>query len=117
MEKEIRDRKSPLKVYVTPSEREAILGMSSSAGMSVSDYLRTAGMNHPIRSVADKQAITDLLKINADIGRLGGLLKHWLNAKPGAGASVRDVCDALHEARGLQQALREAVSALGRKRR
>ena len=115
--KETRDRRRPLYVYVAPSEREKIAGLAASAGMSVSDYLRTAGLNRPIRPVADKEAAAYLLKVNGDMGRLGGLLKQWLNNKPGSGASVRDVCDTLDDIRKLQQQMRAAVSAVtGRKR-
>jgi len=45
------------------------------AGLSVSAYLRAAGLHHPIRSVLDHQAVCDLAKVNGDQGQLGGLLK------------------------------------------
>ena len=41
----------------------------------MSSYLRNAALNRPINSTADQQAFLGLLKVNADPGRLGGLLK------------------------------------------
>jgi hypothetical protein len=32
----------------------------------------------PIKSILDQNSIADLAKVNADHGRLGGLLKLWL---------------------------------------
>ena len=32
----------------------------------------------PIKSIIDQNSIADLAKVNADQGRLGGLLKLWL---------------------------------------
>jgi len=48
------------------------------AGLSLSAHLRTAGLNHPIRSVLDYDAIMELIRLHADLGLVGGLLKLWL---------------------------------------
>ena len=49
--------------------------------------LRAAGLNQPIRSVLDHDAVRDLAKVNGDQGRLGGLLKLWLMERARAGGS------------------------------
>ena len=36
------------------------------------------GLGYQPKSVLDHRAIEDLAKVNADLGRLGGLLKMWL---------------------------------------
>ena len=46
--------------------------------MSTSAYLRQVGLGMPIKSILDHKSIADLAKVNADQGRLGGLLKLWL---------------------------------------
>jgi hypothetical protein len=46
--------------------------------MSNSAYLRQVGLGMPIKSILDQNSIADLAKVNADQGRLGGLLKLWL---------------------------------------
>jgi hypothetical protein len=46
--------------------------------MSTSAYLRQVGLGMPIKSILDQNSIVDLAKVNADQGRLCGLLKLWL---------------------------------------
>lgn len=69
---------TPIKVWVLPDEKEAITQKAKAAGLSASAYLRNVGMGTPVTGVADQEAVLELVKINADLGRLGGLLKMWL---------------------------------------
>ena len=69
----VRDRKRPLKIYVTEAERAAIAARAQSCGLVVSDYLRAVGLGHEPRSIFDHEAVMALAKVNADQGRLGGL--------------------------------------------
>lgn len=46
--------------------------------MSVSHYLRSRGMGYRLKSILDADAVMELVKVNGDQGRLGGLLKMWL---------------------------------------
>jgi len=64
---------------------------AAEAGLSVSAYLRAAGLNHPVRSVLDLRAVTDMGRVNGDLGRVAGLLKLWLAEKQGHGAYPADV--------------------------
>lgn len=68
----------PLKVYCTKEERAVIEGQADTAGMSVSEFLRNVGKGTPVKSRVDGQAIKTLAKVNADLGRAGGLLKMLL---------------------------------------
>jgi hypothetical protein len=98
-----RDRQHPLKVVVSDSERERIEARAKLAGLSVSAYLRAAGLGSPIRSVLDSALVLDLAKVNADQGRLGGLLKLWLVDRPGQGVpeiEVRRLLDRIGEQQG-----------------
>jgi uncharacterized protein (DUF1778 family) len=69
----------PIKVYCLPDERKLIAATASAARLSLSNYLLKVGMGYQVRSVIDGQHIVDLAKINADQGRLGGLLKLLLS--------------------------------------
>lgn len=109
--KEVRDRKRPLKVWATATERTNIETRAAGAGLSVSAYLRAAGMNHPLRSVYDLAAVEELAKVGADLGRLGGLLKLWLAVRRGEGAPALDVDRLLRETRELQK---EMLKVMGR---
>jgi hypothetical protein len=103
MRRETRDRHRPLRVVVSASERARIEQRAKSAGLSVSAYLRSSGLGQPIRSTLDHAAVMDLAKMNADQGRLGGLLKLWLVDRPGQGApeiEVRRLLDRIGELQG-----------------
>ena len=78
----------PVRVWVTPMEKRAIAEMAVSTGESASSYLRKIGLGYTVRSVLDYQRVGELSKVNADLGRLGGLMKLWLaNEKALAGFS------------------------------
>lgn len=100
-----RPRGARIDVWVTVDERAEIAERATQAGLSLSAYLRVAGLNLPVRSVVDQEAVAGLAKLHADLGRSAGLLKLYLS-KPrpsGAGSS---------EAAALIQALRETQSAV-----
>lgn len=68
-----------LRVPVHPDEEQIIKDNAAKAGLPTAVYLRRLALGYEIRSVIDKQHIIELAKINADLGRLGGLLKLWLS--------------------------------------
>ncbi|MCK9709860.1 conjugal transfer transcriptional regulator TraJ [Pseudomonas syringae] len=76
--KPTRKGSTPLKVYCLPSEREKIAGNAKAVGLTVSSYLLNVGIGYEIKSTLDSQLVGELVKVNADLGRLGGLLKLWL---------------------------------------
>lgn len=100
-----RPRGARLEVWVTPAERAEIESRAAEAGLSVSAYLRAAGLNHPIRSVYDLRAVADLGKVNGDLGRVAGLLKLWLAEKRGQGAHPVAVERLMADFRALQTEL------------
>lgn len=67
-----------LRVPVLPHEEIEIKTNAAKAGLTTAEYLRRLGLGYQIRGLIDKQHILELSKINADLGRLGGLLKLWL---------------------------------------
>jgi len=67
-----------LRVPVLPEEEEAIKANAKATGLTVASYLRNVGLGYQPKSVLDHKAIGELAKVNADLGRLGGLLKMWL---------------------------------------
>jgi len=86
-----RSRVLPMKVFVTDAERTRIEERARLAGLSVSAYLRAAGLHQPIRSVLDHQAVCHLSKVNGDQGRLGGLLKLLLMERVSQGGPATEV--------------------------
>ncbi|MEK6784636.1 MAG: conjugal transfer transcriptional regulator TraJ [Nitrospirota bacterium] len=88
----------PIKVYCYPDERQTIEQQAHSTGLSKSSYLLRVGMGYPIRSIVDNHQVEELVKINGDLGRLGGLLKLWLsNGKPAPGIDARILRETLQK--------------------
>lgn len=108
--KPVRDRNRPLKVYVTPEERQAVEGRAAEAGLSTSAYLLATGLNHRLTPAYDYQVVQQLAKVSGDLGRLGGLLKLWLAEKRGQGAPAMAVDQVLKETRELQQQMLKLMS-------
>lgn len=69
-----------LYIKVTEEEHHKIHAQAKSAGMKMSKYLRSLGLNYPITSNVDNIALGELMKSRGDLGRLGGLLKMWLTS-------------------------------------
>ncbi len=107
-----RDRNRPLKVLVTDAERAEIATRANATRLPVSSYLRALRLGYCPKSTLDHQAIVALVKINADQGRLGGLLKLWLSARPGMGAPVSSVRTLLHDIEDAQAELRRLMGRL-----
>lgn len=78
MEKYTRKNSPPVKVYCLPDERAQLRHLAASANKSVSAYLLNVGLGYQVRGILDNRRVEQLLLINADLGRLGGLLKLWL---------------------------------------
>ncbi len=97
---------------MNPAERLAIETKAEEAGLSVSAYLRAAALGLKIESTRDHEAILALIKLNANQGRLGGLLKLWLSARPGEGASSLEVRRLLHQIEALQTKLISVINSL-----
>jgi hypothetical protein len=72
-----RDRR--LKVRVCPEEAQTIQDNARAVGMPVTAYLRAVGMGYRPRATVDRDRIAEMLRINGDLGRLGGLLKLFLS--------------------------------------
>jgi len=104
-----RPRGARLKVWVTPDERAEIPNRAAESRLSTSAYLRAAGLNHPIRSVLDLNAVADLVRVNGDLGRAAGLLKLWLTEKRGLGAHPVDVEALMKDLRALQAEMRQIM--------
>ena len=74
-------KKPVLWTYVTPDEHAEIQANAKRAGLSCSTYMKRVCLGLPTPSLEKQQYRLELLKINADIGRLGGLFKLCLSEK------------------------------------
>ena len=94
-----------MRTVVNTKERAEIEGRAQAASLTVSGYLRAAALGKPVRSTIDREALTELAKVNADQGRLGGLLKLWLVDQPGRGAPAQNVRELLGQIEAMQEKL------------
>ncbi|MBS0156796.1 MAG: conjugal transfer transcriptional regulator TraJ [Nitrospira sp.] len=101
----------PIKVYCFPDERQTIEQQAQSTGLSKSSYLLRVGMGYPIRSIVDHRQVEELVKINGDLGRLGGLLKLWLsNGKAVPGIDARTLRETLQKIETAQDQMLHLMS-------
>ncbi|MBI0995440.1 conjugal transfer transcriptional regulator TraJ [Salmonella enterica] len=73
-----RKSSTPIKVYCLPEERAAIEANAQAAGLSTSAFLLAVGQGYAVQGVTDYENVRELVRVNGDLGRLGGLLKLWL---------------------------------------
>jgi len=77
-------------VRVSELEYETISLKAKMTGLNNAAYLRNLGMNYPLKSTVDQLALSELIKCRADLGRLGGLFKLWLEGENGTWNNLGD---------------------------
>lgn len=100
-------RSEQVKSYVTSEEFVFIMESSNRAGLSMSEFVRRVCLGFRVESREDQQARRELLKVNADLGRLGGLLKQTL-----ASGHKEQIYGLLHKIDQAQAELKEKIKAL-----
>ena len=83
------------------------MASSERAGLSMSEFARRVCLGFRIESREDQQARRELLKVNADLGRLGGLLKQAL-----ASDHKEQIYGLLHKIDQAQAELKAKIKAL-----
>lgn len=71
--------KIALRAYLAPEEYRVVRARAGQARLSVSAYVKAVCLGHEVKSTADQEAILELLRLKADLGRVGGLLKMGLS--------------------------------------
>ncbi len=97
------------KVYVLPEEQRQIQRQALAAGLSISEYLRRVGMGTPVKAVIDRSHIAKMSEVNADLGRLGGLLKLWLTDRDKRQGMEGDI---RHVLRGIEKCQQQMLATL-----
>ncbi len=68
-------KKKRLPVYLTDEEYAEISASAARAGISLSRFAKLACTGIAVPTLEHKQAIQEIIKARADLGRLGGLFK------------------------------------------
>jgi hypothetical protein len=75
-------KKQRITVYLGPEEYSRIQESAKRAKLSLSTFCKRVCIGTPVPGLEHRQAVKDILKANADLGRLGGLLKMALSFTP-----------------------------------
>lgn len=107
----------PIKVYVTPQEKDQIISNANLYSLSASNYLRNLGLGFSVTPTIDQEAVSALAKLNADQGRLGGLLKMFLSndeklRKFNEANLIQGIEECLNQIYSIQETLYYKVSKL-----
>lgn len=73
-------KKPRITVYLSPEEHAKISGSATRAGISLSKFAKMVCTGFPVPSLEHKQAVQEIIKARADLGRLGGLFKQAIAA-------------------------------------
>lgn len=71
-------RERQINIRLHEEEYKQLTDKAAGFGLSLSRFLRDLAMNYPVTCIIDQKAAHEMLKIAGDMGRLGGLFKHWL---------------------------------------
>jgi len=85
------NRKEWISCRVTDFEKKHITSKAKWAGVSPAEYIRSLALNVPLKSMVDQNALDQLIKSRADLGRVGGLLKMALVNKIPLGRSKDEI--------------------------
>jgi len=104
-----RPRGNRIDVWADETELAEINARCRALKLSRSEYLRNLGLGYQPKSQFDQEAIRELVKLHADQGRLGGLLKLWLTERKGEGANASEVRSVLQQIESLQMQMARLV--------
>ena len=102
-------------VYLSPGEQRYVAGTAAQLKLPVSGFIRRLAMHMPLPSPADfaaRDAVRDLMKVNADLARLGNSLRQMMDIL-GASAVSREWLEATAELEREIRARQEQMKALG----
>jgi hypothetical protein len=68
-------KKQRITVYLGPEEYDRTQESAKRAGISLSAFCKLVSSGMAVPNLEHRQAVRDILKASADLGRLGGLLK------------------------------------------
>lgn len=106
-------KKPFMKVYVTPEEYRHVIDQADRHGLSISAFARRVCLGVPLPARDHQQTRRELARINADLGRLGGLFKLWLGDERRAAPELtQQVRRLLREIEVRQRELRAAVGRI-----
>lgn len=106
-------KKAVLKTYLTPEEYGKIIESADRTGLSLSTFAKRLCLGLPVPSLENQKVRRELLKVNADLGRLGGLFKLCLSEREGPLATLhQEIRRVLREIEIRQREIKAAVARI-----
>lgn len=106
------NRRAQIKAYVTTEEKNEISGLAKQARVTVSELVRRLVTGRSLPDSRRHEAVIELVKINADLARLGNLLRMALDNKdfrPPEGYTLETLFASI---RGTQETLKSKIEEL-----
>lgn len=88
-------RRHQLHVRVSADEFKKINSKAANSRLSTSTFMRDVCLGYKIKSKVDQEAVYCIMKLNARLGTIGGLLKQYLGTH--ASADRQEVKSALND--------------------
>jgi len=106
-------KKIVLKAYLAPGEYEQIMESADKSGLTLSAFTKRVCLGQQVPSMENQQVRRELLRINADLGRLGGLFKLCLSEKDRPLVALhQEVRRVLWEIEARQRELKAAIASI-----
>ncbi len=108
-----------IKIWVTEEDKQQIAANAAVCGMSMSAYAKSLALGYKPVCLNNLNELDKVYKLNADLGRLGGLLKMLLTnddrlhgMSVGRGMAIATIEDTLFNLRSCQEELRIMIEAV-----
>ena len=100
-------KKEKIELRVTPEDKKRLKELAQAHAMSLSEYLRQAGLMQEIASRTEIETTLELAKMNADQARLGNMLKLAIDS-----GNEPEIERLIAEVRRTQQTIRETLESI-----
>ena len=110
-----RRRTRRARAYLPPGEYDQVAGAAARLRLSVSEFIRRLAMHTRLPNAADfvaQKAVRKLMKVNADLARIGNLLRNELDAL-GASRVSEAFVESVNDLHDQIRARQEQMKAVG----
>ncbi|MBF0250774.1 MAG: conjugal transfer protein TraJ [Alphaproteobacteria bacterium] len=93
-----------IKAYLTVSEKAEVTALAKQARITVSELVRRLVLGRKLPDAGRHQSVIDLVKVNADLARLGNLLRMALtdeDFQPPEGMDLETLFDMIRETQSI----------------
>ena len=108
----MRTRTEPIRAWVTEDEKSEITALANQARITVSELVRRLVAGKKLPDANRHVAVIEMVKINADLARLGNLFRMALDDPDFTPPEGMDLEDLLENIRSTQSTLKAKLNEL-----